>query len=685
MGMEITLNTLRFAYVHLSNHRLAWSAVAVFLLVSIPLTFGVSDELSGWNLMTNSVNGSGLSLAGYTYLMNGTLVHRENTPFLLQAIMYAGAPAPLDYYAMRGFYAFLASLLSPLVGFMNAFLLVNYAAWAICVWTAWHFTAVLFDSRVAAWLAALFATAGIGMTAHIRDYSAHLLAYAFYFLGVYVIYTSRVWMTARPLRVHVALGLFLAVAALNYNNGLMLLAGYVLVAFRRNRWFHLVIGALIALTAQPLGVRFINLLDGLINGGDNWLFYQTIESRFLVKSLYEMKAILSQGLGLFILQILRYVVEFTLFLSPAVVAAGLLGLRALPGKNERRNWFMFVFISVPLGAVLPFAGSAAARGYLTYGMMILWVALAAGFLTNFYRKGGWARAAAAAAGLLVVVGHLWWGFGHLGWQLGPLKAYYLGFGSDANENLDLLFQKPEIMTMTGGEPLPAAFGGTASLAAAGFAEAPPPVTISPRFEYALLARLFYSLYVVLLTVSILPAPRQRWMAAAGLVGALVVLAGLATRISERPAYAYPVIELPPGGTLTYDLQVSPTFVERLAETMQPEDVIVLNVSGYYGGLNGIAYRALVDGEPVALDTVLVLPITNYRMAVRDSGAFLDALRRSSAIRLEMRNESAESVLLSGWQKNALMGRVLQTGRPAPVLPYFEILVSRDQFTPLIGY
>lgn len=236
------------------------SAVAVFLLVSIPLTFGVSDKLAG------------------------------------------------DYYAMRGFYPFLASLLAPITGFMSAFLLVNYAAWAVCVWAAWRFAGALFDSRAAAWLAALLATVGIGMTAHIRDYSAHLLAYAFYFLGVYVIYASRVWAAARPLRVHVAL------AALNYNNGLMLLAGYVLVAFRRSRWFYVAVGALIALTAQPLGVRFINLLDGIINGGDSWLFYQTIESRFLVKSLYELKAILSQGLGAFFLQILRYVVEYTLFL-----------------------------------------------------------------------------------------------------------------------------------------------------------------------------------------------------------------------------------------------------------------------------------------------------------------------------------------------------------------------------------
>jgi hypothetical protein len=184
---------------------------------------------------------------------------QENEPFLNHVAFFGGVLGSEnnlreDPYAQRVYYGHFATLLAPVAGVPGSILVVNWLAWALCAWVAWRLSKKLFRDELAALVAVVFVTGGMGMISHIGDYSAHLLSFAVYYLGVYLIYDSGILFDRRPLRTHLLLGAYLAVACLTYPGSVTLIAVYALAAFRHNA-FRNIAGAVsvVPITSPPCG------------------------------------------------------------------------------------------------------------------------------------------------------------------------------------------------------------------------------------------------------------------------------------------------------------------------------------------------------------------------------------------------------------------------------------------------
>jgi hypothetical protein len=243
-------------------------ALLVFVSVAALVAAMGRGERSGWILMTSPTEHTHQSntMLGYSDVHGGRPIHKENVPTFSQVRLFRGAPGRLDMYAVRPIYAWIASPLTALVGLTTALLLVNLVAWAAAAYIAWRLTIDLLGDPLAGVLAVVLVAGGIGMTAHVADYSAHLLSFTFYYAGVLVLFRSGVWREAQPLETHLALGCFLALAALQYNTGLLLAVAMVAAAIGKQRWWHVTVAAALALAAQRVWMWLLNVLNMRVNG-----------------------------------------------------------------------------------------------------------------------------------------------------------------------------------------------------------------------------------------------------------------------------------------------------------------------------------------------------------------------------------------------------------------------------------
>src|SRR4029453_16010997 len=99
--------------------------------------------------------------------------------------------------SLRPVYGYLVSAIVPLLGWFGAPLAVNLVGWVLAVLLVYMLTLQVTGQRSAAFWAALFSVSGMGFASHAQDYSAHLLAFTFYFAAIYFVYDSQVWREAR--------------------------------------------------------------------------------------------------------------------------------------------------------------------------------------------------------------------------------------------------------------------------------------------------------------------------------------------------------------------------------------------------------------------------------------------------------------------------------------------------------
>ena len=90
---------------------------------------------NAWILVTTPIVGSNLtnSVIGYSYLLDGSLIHKENLSPLQSALAYNGFDWGPDGYSLRTLQPFLVSVASPFLGLVASALLVNYLAYSILV------------------------------------------------------------------------------------------------------------------------------------------------------------------------------------------------------------------------------------------------------------------------------------------------------------------------------------------------------------------------------------------------------------------------------------------------------------------------------------------------------------------------------------------------------------------------
>jgi hypothetical protein len=670
-----------------------WVACGLFIAVSLTIVWFGRNERSAWILMTAPQDAfmSNADVLSYCYLHGSNPFHKENAPSVLQVAFFSGmqgSESRLDFYVLRGYYGFFSTLLTPVGGVLGALQIVNWLAWVLCAWTTWLLSKKLFDDNLAALCAVVFTAGGTGMIFHIGDYSSHLLAFASYYLGVYLLYSSGVAFERQPLRTHLMLGAYLAVACLTYNTGVMLTAAYVLVSLRHNALRYLAAAALLALTARPLWQVTLHSLGANI---------ADTEAHYLQTSLQLWHELWQQPWPTVVRHIGRLVSEFAFFDSPLVVALGLFSCFYLPSKPGQR-WFGAVVLGVPLLASLVFANFAQARGYLIYGIS-MWLYCWLGWLLAVGLRGSRARRLAAGLGLgLLVASHFAWSTAHLWGQLGPVKTYFLGWGYGLPY---FVHPRTEVASMTGFEETPVLFGGKTALAEAGpHVQAREQeldrgaVSFGMAFSRRLLLFAYLGLLVAFLTVH---SWRRGVLVSAGVLGAALLSAGLSW-VTFRAMPAVQDIDgaivLPPGGSLTFRAVLVPSFLDKLASQTEQGDTLVFFI-GTQPRWTSLERLATIEVSVTAGPTPIPLEVKRTRPLwhARDTSAAVRTLGEAGQVAVAVVNRTEEPLRITGWQRRDLKGRELVVAAPEgswveepDVLPAVEIRLMRpDNSLKLHGF
>lgn len=672
----------------LPGDRTAWLATLVFLAAALPLSVLARDERSGMIHISRPTHGyTARNIStGYSDFLGERPFFRENVSFVRQLDLFDGlVPERTDFYFKRPLFAFLAAQVAPFTGILPAFLLVNFAGWALCALAAWRFTLAVFQDRTAAAIAVAFVSGAMGMVAHVGDYSAHLWSFCLYYLGAVLLYESGVWNEQRPLRTHLTLGLAIAVAFLSYNSGLMLLGVYLAVAFRRNRPLHLLPAAVIGVSGQLLWQFLLRAND---------LGFVDVERSYLRQALGTWKEILTsppleamqRTLGLF--------AEFLTFDSPGVVVVGAFGLFLLRRKGSLL-WFFLVLIAVPIASGMSFGTAAGARGYIVWQISLAFFCAGGRLLALALRGGLLRRVASAVALAAVLLLHLAWSTSHVRGDPDPVKVYQ--FGLDEGWPL-LVHGPPETLSLTGAEPTPVLFGGDASLVEAGLAvrESSEPVPRSAlSWRLAAGMRLLFYVYLGAACWMLMRPGRARTVVAALFPLAAVALPALATSgKDERPKIVSPdqAFQLPESTRASLRVRLSDRFLAALTSVWHADHRLAFQVRSRSGTVD-LAVYAGDERIPVHWLPEEGLPAVapGYLCYADDPAAAVAALARAREVTFEITAEKREQ--LAAWQRRDLAGRELSwkhrgspASFPADRLPATEIRVIRpDRTAALIGF
>lgn len=652
----------------LDRTTLGWAAVLVFLAVSLPIALLGRGERSSWIHQTSPVEGFAANpLLGYSHLLGGEPIHKENAPSIDHVVIFCGAPSPLGMYSVRPVYAFTAALIQPFLGILGSLAAVNYLCWALAVWIGWRFARALFEDEIAGFVASVLVSCGSGMAFHIADYSAHLMSFMTYYLGICYVHESGVWREERPLRTHLALGVFLALACVQYNMGIALTIGYLLVSFRRNRWRNIAASAAIALSAQRIWHLALTVIDAKLNGESMPTNFYAVEQGYFERALATWVSAFRSGWRPFLGTIVEKGSGFVYLDSPPIVILGIVALVVLFTRRPRVGWLSLAFLGPPLGAGLLYSSEATARGYLIYGVSILFYAAIGGLFAEVWRhRGGLSRATATVVlGVALIVQVAWIGADIVG-NFGPAKSYTFGHRPWVGS----LVSSPLVVSMTGHEPTPRLFTGQATLVDAGAPPGPPRMMdVRPSIIAAVGTRAVFLAYGAAL-VMLLVDPTRRIRALRLFVAAMLVAALLSViTLRKKPISTDTdtTVRIPAGTRFTYDVDLSPELVEALATRASEKDAFELFASVHGPHELHIA----VGGREIACER-------STDLAVCRPAAVLEALRGSRRLtfRVEARADAGpEGVWTKGWQQAPRPGRRLAFEGTPPTttfLPAFEV-------------
>jgi hypothetical protein len=645
-------------------------AALLFLAISLPMTLIARNERSAWILMTSPIESSHQpnSFWGYSYNLGADPFHKENISFIYQVMNFHGIVQGPDLYFARPIYALAASLLAPLLGVIASLQFVNWLSWALAAWVSWRFAQALFSDDLAALLAVLLTAGGMGMISHIGDYSAHLMSFTFYYLGIYIIYSSGTWQRRVSLRTHLAIGVFLAFAAWQYNTGLALIIGYLLVSLRHNRLHHLILAGFIALTAQSVWTWSLQFSQEAMRGTPFPLDIYSAERAHLSVSLENWRWVLSQPF-LGIPRIVNLLLEFALFDSPAVILLGTAAILLLR-RGRALYWFFFVFASLPVAAGMLYGFSAGARGYIVFGISILLYVPLAGLVAQFIRR----KKGVIALGLTVsvLILHFGWNTAFLWGNLGPLKIYFLG----ADNGLPVLsVGMSEVVSLTGLEVTPALFGGPGTLTDAGLRVSDaPPVSEASKPVDALLVRFIFIVYLLVLIGLLLPRPRPRFL----LTGMIVLLVLLL--LPAPLPLKYPPVDPQVDQAYLLDREDSIGYTLELSSTLRSTLPSYLDAESEIGLFTRVTYPSETPEVPVELyldeqRIHLTRTVNPYFWGI-DRAQFLPLLASSSQLTVRI-NALMDAVSVGGWQQIPLPGRTLSFSparESTPVVPLIELRV-----------
>jgi len=280
---------------------------------------------------------------------------------------------------------------------------------------------------------------------------------------------------------------------------------------------------------------------------------------------------------------------------------------------------------------------------------------------------------------LVLLSHFAWSGAHLFHFLGPVKTYFLGWDNGIDY---LLSPRTEVRSLTDEEPTPILFGGRSSLRDAG-AQVDNAEHHFNRHQvsmiHALMARAWFFMYFVLLSIAAARTMRERIVWSLALVLLYFVSCGSAA-FWFRSAPAFFKVDqgtpLKVGQTLHYELALGPQMLAALRRQLDSGDEVVVFLRGPNES-DKFKVAIYVGNEK--------LPF-NYQdigaYVIDDRVQLLSALSRSDKLSVEITNTMNHDSYLHGWQRGGLSRRTCQytidsqqLASPA-VLPVVEVRLRR---------
>jgi len=649
--------------------------VMLFMLLAATVTT-LGQERSGWLLMTHPSEPlhASNSLFGYAALHGASVLHKENLSFLQQIALFSGVAVPPDLYFRRPLFSLAAAHLAPVFGMLKSVLVVNLVAWALAAYLSARLANTIYRNHVAGAWAAAFSIAGLGFIAHALDFSAHLLSFTFYFAGVVLFYELDVWRTRLPRRTHLLIAVFLAFAAWQYNTGLALTASYVLLALRRNRWRDVAMAGALALLAQPLWQWWLAIVFHL-SFGQPLPDLSLAERTYFLRAIHGWSDLWSDDAAKALMATLRYIGQFLCFECPLTVACGVLAL-VFGSRARQLAPYAVVLIAMPMLASLVFATSAAARGYLVYGIAIFIYVALAGALAN--EPGSRSR---MLAGFGLLAAQLAWNLAHTVGYLGPLKSYFLGL-----DHALALFAHgaPEVVSLTGLEPTPYAFGAHASLQDAGLQPGPSTVDLHAHPLVGIFVR---APFVALGCIAIVLLCQTRRKTVLGAFLCLELAAAAASlHLRSMPAASAVLdyaAQVKPATTLEYTVVLSPALADRLA-----------SVVNHSGTVQMYAALACDDANPSVHLRVgpsdVHLRSEKPRVWTVDAADLKQAFERGPPeLVLSFTAGPSGICYYGGWQRVGLERRdvraALSGNTQATILPQIELRVLDESVPVLVAY
>ncbi|GEM_PF-7054938 len=671
------------------------AAILYFIVVALPIMYYARGERSPWVLTLTSFPGAQAEYGvfGYSYAMGEMPLMAEDDRSVQQSLMYSGSIGNLSliFYDVRGLYGFLATLFSSIVGLLPAFWLLNLLGWGGAAYCTWRLALGMSENRLAAFLGVILVAGGLGFVLHSNDYNPHLISFVMYYIGLLLIYESRVWLEPRTLRSHLIIGAYLALAGLCYDNGLYLAGGYILVSIWRNRWWHVALASFIGLSAKYVWIIALNLLNAYVSGGWNWVNVYGDVQDYLSRSLSRWGAL---PISQFAPEFFKGILQFLFFEFPLITLLGFVAWIVLPWSRSQR-WFLLVFFLLPFAGGLVFLYTSTTRGYLVYGSsMLIYVPLSI-WMARWLESRWSTLMAMGILGVLLIVGiQLFWSTAFLWGYVVPAKMFF-GFGYlEWIPKYLSMFHMPPAYSLTGAEPTPVMFGGDASLKQAGlYVESRIP-EISFSFPFALAARTLLSFYFGLF-VALAASTRKRMRQ-----GLMTVILGLWLTPALLPQISPPkplplfstfsAIYVPADQEWVYSVALSDEFIEKMKQ-YSGRDVKIQFM--FNGNSRSFQTRIVGSGNSVLgqIDDGAVIIKANVSL-----DELIAVLERSNKIEVYLKTQLAgvnmnNGTSIFGWQRNGLPGRdfyELESGEhwEGFSLPAFElrILDASDKIL-LIGY
>lgn len=664
------------------NALLGWLACLIFVAISLPVAWYCHGERSAWARINvpGDESSNGFTLLGYNFLVGPTPLMQENAPFVNHVVFMSGVrnsekSLKDDPYVLRVYYGLFATPLAPFLGVLGSMLVVNWLAWAACAWVAWRLCKKLFADELAALFAVVFVAGGMGPISHVSDYSAHLLSFIFYYLGIYLIYQSGILFGCKPWRTHLVLGAYLAVACLTYPGSVMLIAVYILAAFRRNAYRYIAGAVLLAMTARPLWKTALGFMGAKT---------PDLEAGILMETFAKWAELFRQPWPDVLESLAIWVSSLGLFDSPLVVVLGLFSCFYLPRRSLLR-WFGAVVLGFPLLLSLVSCYGNFMSGYQFYGISIWLYCWLGRLLARGLRGGPLLKLAAGGCLCLSVGSHFAWSTAYLWQGLGPLKIYIVGWPCGLPY---FVYPQPQVVSMTGTEKTPILFGGDASLSEAGARVGERERTLEPGamvFGAAFVRQLLPLAYLGLFAASWTRSVRRYLL----IGGAVPAVAFLSAGLSWTTLRTLPLINhcdqmlLEPQAKMSFQAALSPAFLDKLTTMVEEGDILSVFVPVAEWRPNSYWEIYVTAGST----QVIVDEWVEQIQKARDTSSAIQALTEARALSLEMVNYTGHPLRLVGWQRHGLQGRAFALTspegspiEPPSVLPAVEIRLMRPDFS-----